>query len=202
MELTCGVFGAGKSPRSWSFFFPFAAASIRADGAPKTARRRKAGADSRRRILVVEDHLDTLHSMKLLLTRLGYHVLSAENMEEALRLAEDEPFDILLSDIGLPDGSGHELIRRIRQTRNVPALALSGFGMEEDVQRSRDAGFSDHLTKPVSIDRLQSAISDLDAQGGYVSSSGFARPLAASSSFSLRKCSCPTRRPSDWETVT
>lgn len=101
--------------------------------------------------------------MKLLLTRLGYHVLAAENMTDALRIAEEEEFDILLSDIGLPDGSGLELIRRIRETREVPALALSGFGMDEDLQRSLDAGFSDHLTKPVSLDRLQSAIAGLDA---------------------------------------
>lgn len=167
MELTFGVFGSGESRRRWSLFFPLAAANLKATApSPKTAGIREAGSDSRRRILVVDDHLDTLRSMKVLLTRLGYHVLSAENMTDALRLAEDEPFDILLSDIALPDGSGLELIRRIRQTRKVRALALSGFGMEEDVQRSRDAGFSDHLTKPVSIDRLQSAISELEAQAG------------------------------------
>ena len=102
--------------------------------------------------------------MKLLLSRLGYDVLSAANMADALHIAANEEFDILLSDIGLPDGSGHELIRRIRETRSVPALALSGFGMDEDLQRSRDAGFSDHLTKPVSLDRLQSAIAGLEPQ--------------------------------------
>jgi CheY-like chemotaxis protein len=167
MELTFGVFGSGESARRWSFFFPCAAANLKADTpSPKPAGTRDAGADNRRCVLVVDDHLDTLRSMTLLLTRLGYHVLSAENMTDALRLAEDEPFDILLSDIALPDGSGLELIQRIRQTRTVLALALSGFGMEEDVQRSRDAGFADHLTKPVSIDRLQSAISDLEAQAG------------------------------------
>ena len=127
---------------------------------------RATAGENRRRILVVEDHLDTLRSMELLLTRLGYDVLSAENMSDALCIAEQEHFDILLSDIGLPDGSGHELIRRIRQKRSVGALALSGFGMEEDVQRSRDAGFFDHLTKPVSLDRLKSAISQLEAQAG------------------------------------
>ena len=58
------------------------------------------------------------------------------------------------------------LVRKIRQTRSVSALALSGFGMEEDVQRSRDAGFFDHLTKPVSMDRLKLAISELESQGG------------------------------------
>lgn len=127
---------------------------------------RATAGENRRRILVVEDHLDTLRSMKLLLTRLGYDVLSAENMTDALLIAEQEHFDILLSDIGLPDGSGLELVRRIRQKRSVCALALSGFGMEEDVQRSRDAGFFDHLTKPVSLDRLRSAISRLEGQAG------------------------------------
>jgi DNA-binding response OmpR family regulator len=59
-----------------------------------------------------------------------------------------------------------ELLKRIRLMRDVPALALSGFGMDEDVTRSRDAGFSDHLTKPVSIDRLQAAIAQLNEQNG------------------------------------
>ncbi|HKP02434.1 MAG TPA: response regulator [Chthoniobacterales bacterium] len=167
MELTWGAFGVGESARRWSSFFPFAAANPEtASPSSKATGTRQAGTDNRCRILVVEDHLDTLRSLKLLLTRLGYHVLIAKNMTEALGLAEDEPFDILLSDIGLPDGSGLELIRRLRHIRNVPALAISGFGMEEDVQRSRDAGFADHLTKPVSLDRLQSAISDLEGQAG------------------------------------
>ena len=166
MELTYEVFNAGGVPRPWSSYFPFGAfGNQEAALAPRPAQARQALGQQQRCILVVDDHRDTLRSMKLLLTRLGYQVLSAENMTEALRIAEEEHFDILLSDIGLPDGSGLELVRRIRETRSVPALALSGFGMDEDVQRSRDAGFSDHLTKPVSLDRLQSAIAELEAQG-------------------------------------
>ena len=161
MEATYNVFQAEAVPWSWSSFRQFTA-----------WRRQKAAATDlasgpspegeRRRILVVDDHGDTLRSMKLLLTRLGYKVLAAENMSDALQIAEEQEFDILLSDIGLPDGSGHELLRRIRVTREVPALALSGFGMDEDIERSRDAGFADHLTKPVSIDRLQNAIEELE----------------------------------------
>lgn len=161
MELTYDVFNAGTYPAHWSSIFSFGA-SDKHEAA--TAPLRQAVDQPVRRILVVDDHRDTLRSMKLLLTRLGYQVLEAENMTDALRIADEEQFDILLSDIGLPDGSGLELMKHIRETRNVPALALSGFGMDEDVQRSRDAGFADHLTKPVSLDRLQSAIAALDAQ--------------------------------------
>jgi CheY-like chemotaxis protein len=167
MELTYEAFGARGFLGPWASPFPFAAANAGEPWeAPAPAPVREVTGEIRRRILVVEDHLDTLRSMTVLLERLGYDVLSAENMADALLIAEREHFDILLSDIGLPDGSGLELVRKIRQQRNVSALALSGFGMEEDVQRSREAGFFDHLTKPISIDRLKSAISALEAQGG------------------------------------
>ena len=164
MQLTNEVFNAPAVPDHWSSWFSFGADNKPTATATRPAPTRPAGGGPRRTILVVDDHRDTLRSMKLLLSRLGYDVLAAENMTDALRIANNEEFDILLSDIGLPDGSGLELIKRIRETRSVPALALSGFGMDEDLQRSLDAGFSDHLTKPVSLDRLQSAIADLEAQ--------------------------------------
>src|SRR5687767_12411747 len=138
MEVTYEVFNPGGFPAHWSSFFPFGGQKQGTVTASRPVQSHQ-HSGQRRRILVVDDHRDTLRSMKLLLTRLGYEVLAAENMTEALRIADEAEFDILLSDIGLPDGSGLELIRRIRQTRNVPALALSGFGMEEDLQRSRDA---------------------------------------------------------------
>lgn len=163
MESTYEVFNAGGFPISWSPWIHFSSEGDNGTApSPRPAPTYEAAGHQRRTILVVDDHCDTLRSMKLLLTRLGYHVLAAENMTDALRIAAHEEFDILLSDIGLPDGSGLELIRRIRETRHVPALALSGFGMDEDLQRSRDAGFADHLTKPVSLDRLQSAIAGLE----------------------------------------
>jgi CheY-like chemotaxis protein len=160
MESTYDVFGAGNAPAFWPSFFPWRKQKVPQEREGARSRTAECG---KQRILVVDDHDDTLRSMRLLLTRLGYEVLAAENMTEALRIAEEQHFDILLSDIGLPDGSGLELLKRIRTTRDVPALALSGFGMDEDIERSRDAGFSDHLTKPVSIDRLQAAISELEA---------------------------------------
>lgn len=163
MESTFDVFGVGDLPIFWPSFLAWGKPTI------ETAREVagcQAAEIGKRRILVVDDHGDTLRSMKLLLRRLGYEVLAAENMTDALQIAEEQPFDILLSDIGLPDGSGLELLKRIRLMRDVPALAISGFGMDEDVERSRDAGFSDHLTKPVSIDRLQAAIAQLNEQNG------------------------------------
>jgi CheY-like chemotaxis protein len=162
MESTYDVFGTGDVPAFWPSFFSWGNPAIKT----REVTGSQAVAAGKRRILVVDDHGDTLRSMQLLLRRLGYEVLAAENMTDALQIAEEQPFDILLSDIGLPDGSGLELLKRIRQTREVPALALSGFGMDEDIERSRDAGFSDHLIKPVNIDRLQAAIAQLEEQNG------------------------------------
>jgi CheY-like chemotaxis protein len=161
MESTYDVFAASDVPSFWPSFL-----SSRKQTGPNhpEASGNQAAEQSRRCILVVEDHDDTLRSMKMLLTRLGYEVLAAENMADALRIADEQHFDILLSDIGLPDGSGLELLRQLRTRRKVPALALSGFGMEEDIERSEAAGFAHHLTKPVSIDQLQSAISQLEAE--------------------------------------
>jgi CheY-like chemotaxis protein len=77
----------------------------------------------------------------------------------AKRLAETIPFDLLLSDIGLPDGTGHDLLRHIRVRRgNLPAIAVSGYGMEEDVRQSSEAGFAEHLVKPVDLAKLRGAI--------------------------------------------
>jgi CheY-like chemotaxis protein len=160
MESTYGVFGSVRGPAFWPSFGLWKKPAVKTDEVSGSQAQ-----EAKRRILVVEDHGDTLRSMKLLLRRLGYEVLAAETMTDALRIADEEEFDILLSDIGLPDGSGLELLKRLRLQRAVPALALSGFGMDEDLARSRDAGFSDHLTKPVSIDRLQAAIAQLEAEG-------------------------------------
>ena len=161
MESTYDVFASADVPAVWPGVF-----SSPKQKAPKQveAAGSQAADQSKRCILVVEDHDDTLRSMKMLLRRLGYEVLAAENMTDALRISEEQHFDILLSDIGLPDGTGLELLRRIRAKRNIKALALSGFGMDEDIERSYEAGFADHLTKPVSIDRLQAAISQLETE--------------------------------------
>ncbi|MDB5033947.1 MAG: domain S-box [Chlorobi bacterium] len=115
----------------------------------------------KKRILIVDDHKDTNMVMRLLLERRGYDVLAAGTMNEALEIASNNQFDLLVSDIGLPDGSGLELIRLLRERGPVKAVALSGFGMEGDVQKSLEAGFSEHLTKPVTFQKLQEIIDRL-----------------------------------------
>jgi two-component system, chemotaxis family, CheB/CheR fusion protein len=111
-----------------------------------------------RTILLVEDHPDTAKTMKKLLHHSGYQVRTADSVASALRAADAQAFDLLVCDIGLPDGSGLDLMRQLLAKRPVTAIALSGYGMEDDVRRSKEAGFVDHLTKPVDVRRLQEVI--------------------------------------------
>ena len=110
------------------------------------------------RLLVVEDHADTARALGILLRRAGFAVSSAGNVHAALEVLEKEPVDLIVSDLGLPDGTGYDLMRRVRETRPIPGIAMSGYGMEEDIQRSREAGFSEHLVKPVNVSKLEQAI--------------------------------------------
>jgi CheY-like chemotaxis protein len=111
------------------------------------------------RILLVEDHGDTAKIMRRLLRMEGHEVEVAGDVATAVVLASERRFDLLLSDLGLPDGSGVDLICALRQRGNMmPAIALSGYGQEQDLDRTREAGFSAHLTKPVNLDRLAATI--------------------------------------------
>jgi PAS domain S-box-containing protein len=113
---------------------------------------------SPRRLLLVEDHEDTLRTLARLLSLQGYHVSTAGSVSEALRLSGEERFDLLISDIGLPDGTGMDVIRSLRQNQPIPGIALSGFGTDDDRRRSREAGFAEHLTKPIDFSQLKRAV--------------------------------------------
>lgn len=114
------------------------------------------------RILLVEDHGDTARIMRRMLTMEGHSVAVAGDVATALDLAREEEFDLLLSDMGLPDASGIDLLWQLRKLgRGFPAVALSGYGQEQDLQRSREAGFAAHLVKPVSIDQLLRTIANV-----------------------------------------
>ncbi len=110
------------------------------------------------RILLVEDHDDTNRSLTRLLQRRGYDVQSASTIDSALTLADQEDFDVLISDIGLPDGSGTELMAKLQADQPIFGIALTGFGMEDDVRRSREVGFNHHLVKPVDLNKLDSIL--------------------------------------------
>lgn len=113
------------------------------------------------RILLVEDHADTRVTLMRLLMHWGHTVLAAENLEEGRQLLAENEFDLLVSDLGLPDGSGAELMREIKTSSVMPGIALSGFGTESDSAASLEAGFVAHFTKPVGTQHLKAAIDQI-----------------------------------------
>jgi len=119
------------------------------------------GARKSMRILLVEDHEDTNRSLTNLLRRRGYQVQSADSISSALECAANGSFDLLISDIGLPDGTGIELMEKLGTEHSLAGIALTGFGMEDDIRRSRDVGFSEHLVKPVDLNKLDAVIQKL-----------------------------------------
>lgn len=119
------------------------------------------------RVLLVEDHTDTAVSLHTLLTRRGYSVEIAKDIATALQLVNAKEFDILVSDLGLPDGTGYELMQQL--AARYPALrgiALSGYGMDEDIRRCMAAGFTEHLVKPVKISQLEEALARVTGKIG------------------------------------
>lgn len=117
------------------------------------------------RVLLVDDHLDTLNSFARILTRKGYVVNTANSCASALAAVQEQAYDIICSDLGLPDGTGLELLASIRSLGiNTTAIAISGYGMESDVDRSHAVGFSRHLTKPLSIPELMTAFEEVLAE--------------------------------------
>ena len=115
-------------------------------------------ASPRLRLLLVEDHQDTARKLRTLLERSGYVVSIASDVAGALDLAGRETFDLVISDLGLPDGSGYDVMAGLQKTQPLPGIAMSGYGMDEDVRRSREAGFSEHLVKPIDVPQLRAAI--------------------------------------------
>jgi two-component system CheB/CheR fusion protein len=118
------------------------------------------------RILLVEDNKDTLRAAAWYLELLKYEVRTAADLATARQLVASEPFDLLLSDIELPDGSGLDLMRELRGSREIVGIAMSGFGSEEDVQASQRAGFVRHLVKPVSSRTLHETIQQVSSGPG------------------------------------
>ena len=108
------------------------------------------------RIFVVENHPDTLRALRMYLEGTGYVIVSASTLREALETFPGARCDVLISDIGLPDGSGWDLLQKLRENGHAPAyaIAMSGFGMNADHVRSQEAGYRHHLLKPFVPDDL------------------------------------------------
>ncbi len=118
------------------------------------------------RLLVVEDHEPTLQVLARLLTSAGHTVVTASGVAEARRRVSEQLVDFVISDLGLPDGNGIELMRGLRDSYGLRGIALSGFGMEEDLRRSREAGFVEHLVKPVDFNELRRTLSEFGVGQG------------------------------------
>jgi len=111
------------------------------------------------RVLLVDDHDDTCRMMARLLRGSGYHVATANSISGALQTADADQFDVIVS--GLPDGSGLDLMRQLLAKRPIKGVAVSGFGHAEDIRRSKEAGFLEHLIKPVDAQQLEMVIQSL-----------------------------------------
>ena len=126
------------------------------------------------RLLVVEDHPDTALMLGRLLAASGHSVTTANTAADALKISDEHPFDLVISDLGLPDMTGYDLMRQITERSKssqgggrglMRGIAMSGYGMEEDIRKSELAGFSDHLVKPVNFAQLEQSISRIIANG-------------------------------------
>jgi CheY-like chemotaxis protein len=124
-----------------------------------------ANAGKGRRILLVEDHADTATVLTRMLERSGYEIIAAASVAEARQMAAEhmsgQGVHLVVSDLSLPDGSGLELMRALSEAYGLRGIALSGFGMESDLEQSAAAGFSRHLIKPINIAEVRRTIAEL-----------------------------------------
>ena len=109
----------------------------------------------------MEDNQTTRTVLNQLLLARNYKVITADSIVKAQEIAHHNKFDFLISDIGLPDGSGHDLMNELRENYGLKGIAITGYGMKKDITRGKIAGFVSHLIKPVSVQTLESALAAL-----------------------------------------
>ena len=114
--------------------------------------------DTGLRILLVEDHRDTLHALSRLLSHFGYDISTAGDARSALDMINTKKFDVVLCDIALPDGNGYDVVVEAKRKGAVKAVSLSVFAAPYDIERGREAGFDYHLAKPVDFHELRSVL--------------------------------------------
>ena len=115
------------------------------------------------RILVVEDHSDTLQALSRLLNHFGHDISVAEDARSARDMINAKEFDVVLCDIALPDGNGYDVIAEAKRKGAVKAVAISGFGARDDIERGRKAGFDFYLAKPVDFHELRTVLGKIAA---------------------------------------
>ena len=145
-----------------TFHLEFAVATDPAPGQPAAPFTAQPTARSLR-ILLVEDHDDTRITLTRLMTRWGHTITTAASVAAARKAISDGTFDLLLSDLGLPDGTGYDVIAALREKSSATAVAMSGYGMEADLAHTRAAGFAEHIVKPVAAEQLREVLARISA---------------------------------------
>jgi len=153
--------GRGKGS-SFTITLPLAEWNSRGESKFLPGRINQHGKSRVLQILLVEDHEATRSALAKLLANRLHKVMVAGSIAEAMSISKNTHFDLVISDIGLPDGSGYNLFENIRRrSRHVQGIALTGYGMEEDLARSRESGFYAHLTKPVKVEALDAVLAGI-----------------------------------------
>jgi CheY-like chemotaxis protein/anti-sigma regulatory factor (Ser/Thr protein kinase) len=164
-EMHQGTIRAESGGRNCGAIFtvelPLASAPARPPPKPTQQERQT---DKGLRVLVVDDHADSTLVLSKLLRTYGHKVMTAGSAAAALEIAGKEQFDVIVSDIGLPDATGYDLMRQIKSRHSMKGIAMSGYGLEEDILKSRAAGFSDHVVKPANVALLEQTIRRIVSQ--------------------------------------
>lgn len=134
---------------------------VSAEPVPSESRPINLAANQTLRVLIAEDHPDTILILAQLMKGWGHEVTVAGSVGEALDWLRRQKFDILVSDLGLPDATGYDLMKQALAIAPLKGIAMSGYGMEEDIRKSLEAGFSEHLVKPVNLGQLERLIQTL-----------------------------------------
>ncbi|MGZ5024733.1 MAG: response regulator, partial [Chthoniobacterales bacterium] len=159
LELHHGTITAGNRSDGHGAVFTIQLKTIAEHVVEKPWSERRLPAPSRKlRILILEDHEYTAAVMSRLLKRDGHDVITARTVRQAFEVLKATKLDLLVSDLGLPDGNGFQVMRELAKISNAKGIAVSGYGMDDDVERSSLAGFSAHLTKPINVQELQETI--------------------------------------------
>ena len=111
-------------------------------------------------VLLVEDHADTRTVLGTLLNRCGCRTVTAKNLRDARARLQEMRFDVLISDLNLPDGDGNDLVRELKQTQQIKAIAITGRTSDEERAEGLGAGFDCYLTKPIDLQQLRQVLKE------------------------------------------